>query len=73
MQIRLLERSGTAQALRERSGRPLSPGLVVRHDVAIAAVRQRLTTETFATEWDEGRAMSLEQAIAYALGLQPSA
>jgi predicted ATPase/class 3 adenylate cyclase len=64
---------GAAQALRERSGRSLSAGMVLRHDLGLAAVRQRLTPETFATAWDEGRAMSLEQAIAYALGLQPSA
>ena len=58
---------GAAQALRERSGQSLGPDMILRHDPALAAVRQRLTPETFATAWNEGRAMSLEQAIAYAL------
>ncbi|MBA2449128.1 MAG: hypothetical protein H0V51_14000 [Chloroflexi bacterium] len=32
-----------------------------------AAVWARLSEEAFATAWAEGRAMALEQAVAYAL------
>jgi hypothetical protein len=35
------------------------------HDVA--AVRAQLDDATFAAAWAEGQAMSLEQAVAYAL------
>jgi hypothetical protein len=34
---------------------------------AVAAVREQLDAATFTTVWTEGRAMTLEQAIAYAL------
>ncbi|MDP8923862.1 MAG: tetratricopeptide repeat protein [Chloroflexota bacterium] len=36
-------------------------------DVSVAVLRARLGEEAFAAAWAEGRAMSLEQAIAYAL------
>ena len=37
------------------------------HDQAIAAARAALREETFAAAWEEGKAMTLDQAIAYAL------
>ncbi len=38
-----------------------------RYDLMIASVRAALGDVAFAAAWAEGRAMSLEQAIAYAL------
>jgi hypothetical protein len=61
---------GAADALRERTGRPLTGGPLVSHDRAVAAVEQRLTPETFAAARAEGRAMSLDQAISYALEVE---
>jgi predicted ATPase len=40
------------------------------YDRNVAAVRARLTEDTFTTAWVEGRAMSIEQAITYALANQ---
>jgi predicted ATPase len=37
------------------------------HEYFVAAVRAKLDEDTFATTWAAGRAMTLEQAIAYAL------
>jgi hypothetical protein len=42
-------------------------------DRAVAATRRSLGEEAFAAAWAEGRAMTLEQALAYALDEQPSA
>jgi hypothetical protein len=42
-------------------------------DRAVAAARRSLDEEAFATAWAEGRTMTLEQAIAYALEESPSA
>jgi hypothetical protein len=38
------------------------------HECMEAAARERLGDAAFAAAWAEGRAMTLEQAIAYALG-----
>jgi tetratricopeptide (TPR) repeat protein len=54
--------SGAVDALREAIGRPeRGPG------VWDAAARAALCEEAFAAAWAEGRAMSLEEAIQYAL------
>ncbi|MCC6176140.1 MAG: tetratricopeptide repeat protein [Chloroflexi bacterium] len=58
---------GAAEIPQKTSG--LAPMLSVRrvHDVAVAAARAGLGDDAFAEAWDEGRAMTLEQAVAYAL------
>jgi predicted ATPase len=56
-----------AEALRELIGRPLARSQLEPHDRGVATVKQRLDPEAFATAWAEGRVMTLEQAIAYAL------
>ncbi len=48
-------------------GAPLPPVDRRRYDVAIADIRAQLDEPTFAAAWAEGQAMTLEQAIAYAL------
>ncbi|MBI3973469.1 MAG: adenylate/guanylate cyclase domain-containing protein [Chloroflexi bacterium] len=58
---------GAAEALREAIGAPLPPADRADYDRDVAVVRAGLGEATFATAWAEGRAMSLEQAVAYAL------
>ncbi|HEX9369598.1 MAG TPA: tetratricopeptide repeat protein, partial [Roseiflexaceae bacterium] len=58
---------GAAEALREAIGRPLHPGERTDYDRDLAAARAQLNQKSFAAAWAEGRAMTLEQAIAAAL------
>ena len=58
---------GAAEALREAIGAPLHPVERDVYDRAVAAARAALSEEAFATAWAEGRAMTMEQAVAYAL------
>jgi hypothetical protein len=67
---RLLE---TAQALREAIGSPMAPPDRPLVDRAVAAARRSLGEGAFSMAWAEGQAMTLEQAVAYALDEQPSA
>jgi tetratricopeptide (TPR) repeat protein len=56
-----------AEALREQIGAPLPPVDGNRYEVAVAHARVALGDEAWGTAWVEGRAMTLEQAVAYAL------
>jgi hypothetical protein len=58
---------GAAETLREQIGAPLLP--VERPDYKrdVSAIHTQLDEVAFATAWAEGRTMTLEQAIAYAL------
>jgi predicted ATPase/class 3 adenylate cyclase/uncharacterized protein HemY len=58
---------GAAEGLREATGAPLPPADRAEHDRPVAAVRTALGEEAFASAWAEGRAMSLEAVIQYAL------
>jgi hypothetical protein len=59
---------------RELSGMPpVSSDGLRTFDESVATVRAALGDEAFAAAWAEGRAMTLEQAVAYALEEQPSA
>jgi tetratricopeptide (TPR) repeat protein len=58
---------GTAEALQEATGAPIPPSQRADYDRAIASVRAAMDEEAFITAWSEGRAMSLEQAVHYAL------
>ncbi len=58
---------GAAEALRDASSAPMVGFERVEYDRETAALRQRLDNATFTSEWAAGRAMSLDQAIAYAL------
>jgi tetratricopeptide (TPR) repeat protein len=59
---------GAAEALREELGTPVPPPDRAEYERAVAAARAALGDEAFAAAWAEGRAMSWQQAIAYALG-----
>lgn len=58
---------GAAAALREIISSPLAPDVREKQEREIATVRKTLGESAFAKAWTEGRAMTLEQAIAYAL------
>ena len=58
---------GAAEALREAIGVPLPPADRAQHGRHRERGRAKLGEEMFAAAWTEGRAMTLEQAVAYAL------
>ncbi len=58
---------GAAEGLRETVGAPLPPSVRADYDSNIAAVRGSLGEAALAEAWAEGRTMTLEKAIDYAL------
>lgn len=70
-----LERSarlaGASDALWERLGLPLKPLDRAHFERHLAPARAGLSAEEFGRAWDEGRAMTTEQAIAYASDQAP--
>jgi predicted ATPase/class 3 adenylate cyclase len=59
---------GATERLREEIGAPLSPTERADHDLQVSAARVAMADPTsFELAWQEGRAMTLEQAIDYAL------
>jgi predicted ATPase/DNA-binding SARP family transcriptional activator/DNA-binding CsgD family transcriptional regulator len=63
---------GAAEALREVIGLPLKTPATSRHDYEgyLTAARAGLDDAAFDAAWSEGRAMSPEEAIEYALGVE---
>ncbi len=59
---------GASEALLEAMGIVMHPVERSEIDRDVAAVREQLDEATFEAAWAEGRAMSLEEAVAYALG-----
>jgi predicted ATPase len=58
---------GAAETLFEGAGGNVYPVDRAEYDRTLAAIRARLDEATFAQAWAEGQALTLEQAIAYAL------
>jgi predicted ATPase/class 3 adenylate cyclase len=58
---------GTTEMIREATKSPLSPVERPNHDHDIAALHTRLSETDLIKLWAEGRAMTLEQAIEFAL------
>jgi len=58
---------GTTEALREAIEAPPPPFIRDHYDQLVAELRSALGEEDFKKAWDQGRTMSLEQAIASAL------
>ena len=58
---------GAAEVLRETLGAPGTPYADYRRETYLAQAQAYVDKETWQAAWDEGRAMTLEQAIAYAL------
>jgi non-specific serine/threonine protein kinase len=59
---------GAAEALREAINYPLSPADRPLYDRSVAAVRARLGEEAFREAWEEGRRMTMEEAVQLAVG-----
>lgn len=57
---------GAAEAAREHMGVVRPPVDQGAYEADVALVRERLSEEDFERAWDEGRAMTLEEAVAYA-------
>ena len=62
---------GVAAVLQGAGARNVSPPDRAERECQVASVRRALGDERFAEAWDAGRAMSLEQAIEYALAAPP--
>jgi hypothetical protein len=58
---------GAAEALREVLGHRPTPQVQADYDRRLASTRSGLGEAAFGAAWAEGRAMTLEQAIEYAL------
>ncbi len=58
---------GAANAVRAAIGSPLAPFDQPTYDADVQAARAHLDNDAWEAAWAEGRAMTLEQAIAYAL------
>jgi predicted ATPase/DNA-binding CsgD family transcriptional regulator/tetratricopeptide (TPR) repeat protein len=54
---------GSAEALRESMGVPISPVERTTYERTVEDVRGQLNEKAFATAWDEGRSMTPEQAL----------
>jgi hypothetical protein len=59
--------SGAVEALRETIGSRLEQEEQTEHERTISAARSGLDESRFNELWREGQAMTLEQAVAYAL------
>jgi len=60
---------GAAAVVRERFGVPLSPVAGVEFRRHLEEIRASLGDEAYTAAWNAGRALTLEQAIADALGM----
>ena len=58
---------GAAEAPREIIGAPVPPVDRAGYDSQVAAMRSQLDEARFAAAWAEGRAMTIEEAVEYAL------
>jgi hypothetical protein len=58
---------GAAEAAHERMGTFIIPSDTPEYARIVAGVRQRIDGAAFGQAWAEGRSMTLDQAIAYAL------
>ena len=63
---------GAATLQREATNIPKHPIYCDKFEHCITIARQNLSEKQFAIAWDEGRAMTLEQAVAYAIHSEES-
>ena len=64
---RALRLSSSAVALREAIGAPLPPAQQIALDRLLEPARRALSEAEQSAAWEQGRAMTIEQAIDYAL------
>jgi non-specific serine/threonine protein kinase len=60
---------GAAEALRERTNRPLTPRFREEYDDEVRRMRQELSPAAFASAWASGRVLPLEHAVSEALAV----
>ena len=65
--VRAARLLGAAEAQFEAIGAAMWPADRLEYERSVTAARAALSEEVFAAAWAEGRAMTLEQAVAYAL------
>ncbi len=58
---------GAGESLRERIGAPLPPSRRAEYEQSVTSARGQLEESAFTAAWNEGREMSLDLAVAYAL------
>ena len=58
---------GAGEGLRVRIGAPLPPSRRAEYEQSVASARGQLEEDEFTAAWNDGREMSLELAVAYAL------
>jgi len=64
---RSIRLSGAAEVLREAIGSSISPAVQSIRADCLARVCRQVDESTFTQDWESGRAMSLAQAIEFAL------
>ncbi|KPL02140.1 MAG: hypothetical protein AMJ90_06635 [candidate division Zixibacteria bacterium SM23_73_2] len=65
--VRAARLLGAARSLREEINVPTSPAKQKKLETAISHTRPAMGEKAFAKEWDKGRALTLDEAIDYAL------
>ena len=63
---------GAANGLRQAVAVPLPPAARKRLERLLGTLRAQISEAAWTAAWAEGRAMSLEQAVAYALEQEPT-
>jgi len=63
---------GAAEAIRERIGIAMTPIEQTEYDAQVARLKAGSQSQAVARAWSEGRAMTLEQAVSFALGDRPA-
>jgi hypothetical protein len=58
---------GAAEALRERIGIPMTPLERQEYDHEISDLRAGMDPKVFGAEWEQGRALTMEDAIRFAV------
>lgn len=58
---------GAAEALRERIGSPMTANERGEYEAAVAQARAQAEPAVFEAAWTRGRALTMDQAVAYAL------
>jgi tetratricopeptide (TPR) repeat protein len=66
---RALQLIASANALREKGGTPMTPDEQVYFDEQVRILREKISDNGFRKGWENGRLMTMEQAIHYALEL----
>ena len=70
MPVRAARLCGAAEALRERAATPMTPPEQVEYDAEVDRLRGLLDEGGLASAWGEGRLMTSEEAVAFALSEQ---